>query len=144
MDSIEFIADSFVSEINRILPLFDTSISAGFPSPAQDYMEEEINLQELLVDHPLSTFLIRVKGDSMIDAHIPDNALLVVDKSLKAESGKIVVAVVNGEFTVKRLIKSPCFWVLYPENKLYKPISITADMDFKIWGVVTRIIIKPS
>src|SRR5205809_2344338 len=119
---------------------FDVSVPAGFPSPAQDYMEEEINLQDLLIPKPLSTFIIRVKGDSMKDAFIADGALLVVDRSIQADSGMIVVAVVNGEFTVKRLVKTPRAWVLHPENPMYKPIPITDEMRFEVWGVVTKII----
>lgn len=125
-----------------IIPLY--SATAGFPSPAQDYMEEDINLQELLIPKPLSTFIIRVKGESMINACIPDGALLVVDKSIKATHGKIIVAVVNGEFTVKRLVKTPRAWVLHPENTLYKPMVITDDMQFEVWGVVTKILIDPK
>src|SRR5205809_7976036 len=111
---------------------FNVSVAAGFPSPALDYMEEEINLQELLITKPLSTFIIRVKGDSMKDAFIADGALLVVDRSIQADSGMIVVAVVNGEFTVKRLVKTPRAWVLHPENPMYKPIPITDEMRFEV------------
>lgn len=124
--------------------LIRTCIQAGFPSPAQDYMEEDINLQDMLIPKPLSTFLIRVKGDSMMNAFIPDGALLVVDRSVKAVNGKIVVAVLNGEFTVKRLVKTPRAWVLHAENPLYKPIVLTEEMDFTVWGVVTRVIIDPK
>lgn len=132
---------SRVSDHNPVLAkYFDISVPAGFPSPAQDYMEEEINLQQLLIPKPLSTFIMRVKGDSMKDAFIADNALIVVDRSIQADSGMIIVAVVNGEFTVKRLIKTPRTWVLHPDNPLYKPIPITDEMQFEVWGVVTKII----
>src|SRR4051812_32774451 len=104
-------------------------------------MEKDIDLGEYLIKHPQATFIGRAKGDSMKDAFIPDSALMVIDKSVKAESGKIVVAVVNGEFTVKRLVKTPRLWVLHPENALYKPIPITEDMEFQVWGVVTKVII---
>ena len=124
-----------------LLPYFDMSIPAGFPSPALDYTEERIDMNDLLISHPLSTFLIRVKGQSMQDAFIPDNALLVVDRSLKAVSGTIVVAVVNGEFTIKRLIRTPRNWVLHPENSAFKPLVLTPEMNFQVWGVVTKIII---
>lgn len=120
------------------------SVPAGFPSPATDYMEGDINLQELLIPKPLSTFIVRVKGESMRNANIPDGALLVVDKSQKAVSGSIIVAVVNGEFTVKRLVQTSRNWVLHPENPLYKPVIITGDMDFTVWGVVTKIIVDPT
>ncbi len=124
--------------------LYRSCIPAGFPSPAQDYMEEEIDLQKLLIDHPLSTFLVRVKGDSMINANIPENALLVVDRSLKPHHNNIVVAVINGEFTVKRLLKKRSGIVLQAENPSYPPIIIAEGMDFMIWGVVTKIIIDPN
>src|SRR5438105_3354661 len=125
METVEFISSYFQVVAALPVPYFDTCVAAGFPSPAQDYMEKDIDLIEELIQHPVATFIIRVKGDSMKDAFIPDNALLIVDKSVKPTSGKIVLAVVNGEFTVKRLIKAPRCWVLHPENPLYKPMSIT-------------------
>ncbi len=126
------------------IPFFTTCIPAGFSSPAQDYMEEDIDLQKLLIHHPLSTFIVRVKGDSMTGAFIPENALLIVDKSLKPRHRDIIVAVVNGEFTVKRLIKTFNKCVLQPENPSYKPLEITEEMDFVVWGVVTQILIDPK
>ena len=116
------------------------AVPAGFPSPAQDYMEDDIDLTELLIPKPLSTFIIRVKGDSMTGAFIPPEALLVVDKSAKPASGKIIVAHINGEFTVKRLVKTPKGLVLHAENPAYKPMTITEEMGFTVWGVVTWII----
>ncbi len=123
------------------LSFYNSCVHAGFPSPALDYLEERISMDELLIKHPLSTFLIRVDGESMKDACIPDKALLVVDKSLKAVHRSIIVAIVNGEFTVKRLVKTAKTWMLQPENALFKPIEITEDMQFEVWGVVTKIII---
>ena len=134
---------SIKAGLARVVPLYP-GVSAGFPSPAQDYMEQEINLQDLLIPHPLSTFIIKVKGTSMEGAHMPDGSMLVVDKSIKAKSGMIIVAVVNGEFTVKRLVQTSRNWVLHPENPLYKPVIITEDMDFVVWGVVTQILIEPK
>ena len=126
----------------RKIPFIKTSISAGFPSPAQDFMEDDINLQEMLVPKPLSTFLIRVKGDSMMNAFIPDGSLLVVDRSLKAGHGKIIVAVLNGEFTVKRIqVEKDCMYLL-PENPSYKPILVTEENQLIIWGMVTYVIKK--
>lgn len=119
---------------------YPSLIPAGFPSPAQDYMEEEIDLNKFLRPKPSATFLIRVQGDSMIDAHITSNAILVVDKSVKPRHNMIVVAVVNGDFTVKRLLKNKDSVVLKPENAKYQPITITEEMNFKVWGVVTKII----
>jgi len=120
------------------------AVRAGFPSPAGDYIETEIDLAEILVPHPSSTYFVRVQGDSMNGACIPDGCLLIVDRSVKAVSGKIIVAIVNGEFTVKRLVKTPRSWVLHPDNPLFKPMTITEEMRFEVWGVVTRIIIDPK
>ena len=117
-----------------------SSVSAGFPSPASDYMEEKIDLNEKLIRHPSATFLFRVEGESMIGAFIPDNALLIVDRSERAQNDSIVVAVVDGEFTVKRLVLEFARRYLAPENPKYKSIYITEDMQCNIWGVVTYII----
>ena len=120
-------------------------IPAGFPSPAGDYMEEAINLNDHLIEHPAATFYFRADGESMIGAHIPQGALLVVDRSLKAKNGSIVVAVVNGEFTVKRLEKGLNRMRLLPENPRFKPIEITEEMQCEVWGVVRAIVIdKPQ
>lgn len=127
-----------------IISFFDTCIPAGFPSPAQDYMEEDIDLQKLLVDHPLATFLVRVKGKSMINAFIPEDALLVVDKSLKPKHNDIIVGLINGEFTVKYLIKKGSEIILQPANPSFKPITVTEEMNFTVWGVVSKIIIDPK
>jgi DNA polymerase V len=126
-----------------VVPMYAT-VHAGFASPAEDYMEPDINLQEMLVPRPLSTFLIRVQGESMIGANMPDGCLLVVDKSLKARSGDIIVALVYNEFTVKRLVETSRNWILHPENPLFKPVIIVPEMEFKVWGVVTKIIIDPK
>lgn len=103
------------------IPFIQTYIPAGFPFPAQDYIEDDINLQELLIQHPLSTFLIRVQGNSMINACIPEDALLLVDKSVKAKNKDIIVEVIEGKFTVKRLLKTGKTIFLYPENPSYIP-----------------------
>ncbi|SKD10088.1 DNA polymerase V [Chitinophaga ginsengisegetis] len=125
-----------------LMPFFNTTIPAGFPSPAQDYSEEEIDLSKILQPNPTTTFIIRVKGNSMEQANMPDGCLVVVDRSLKAQSGSIVVAILDGEFTIKRLVKAGRNWVLHPENPFYKPIVITEDADFQVWGVVTNIVIS--
>lgn len=116
-------------------------VPAGFPSPAADYAEEEINFNTLLMPHPSSTFVMRVQGHSMIEANIPDNALIVVDRSIKPANNMIVVAIVNGEITVKRFIKNSSGIRLMPANPKYKPLPIAEEMDFRIWGTVTKIII---
>lgn len=117
------------------------TVQAGFPSPAADYIEQDIDLAAHLAPKPLSTVLVRVVGDSMIDAHITPNSLLVVDKSIKPNNNQIVIATINGEFTVKRFIKNSSGIRLMPANKKYPPIPVTEEMDFRIWGTVTRIII---
>ena len=127
-----------------ILPFFDTCIPAGFPSPAQDYMEEDIDLQKLLIRHPLATFLVKVKGESMINDFIPEGALLVVDKSLKPQHNDIIVGIVNGEFTVKRMTRSAGRIILQPANPAFEPLQITEEMNFVVWGVVIHIIIDPK
>ena len=115
----------------------------GFPSPARDYQENAIDLSAFLVEHQAATFFFRVKGDSMVNAHIPDGCLLIVDRSVTAVSGKIVVAVVDGEFTVRRLVRNSRSVILHPENPVYKPTVISPEMDMQVWGVVTGIVIKP-
>ena len=119
-------------------------VQAGFPSPAADYIENDIDLAAHLVSKPLSTYLVRVVGNSMIDAYIPPNALLVVDKSLTPKNNQIIVASVDGDFTVKRFIKNSSGVRLMPANKAFLPIPITEFMDFKVWGTVTRIIIDAT
>jgi DNA polymerase V len=121
---------------------FPGYVQAGFPSPAADYLEEIIDLEHLLRHNPLSTFIVRNIGDSMIDAHIPPNSLLIVDKSVVPSNNKIVVAVVNGEFLLKYFIKNSSGIRLLPANKKYPPIPITEGMDFSIWGTVTKIILS--
>jgi len=123
------------------LLLHYTSMPAGFPSPAADHLEDPIDLHKLLVKTPAATFFVRVQGDSMVDAFIPHKGLLVVDRSLSARSGDIIVAVVNSEFTIKRLHTSDAGVFLLPANEKYRPILVTSDMDFLVWGVVTKVII---
>lgn len=122
------------------LPFYQSSISAGFPSPAEDDMEEKLDLNELLIKHPSATFFLRVSGSSMIRAGIHHDDILVVDRSLEPKSGKIVIASVNGELTVKRLHCEGKKVRLVAENEGYAPIDITEDVDLRIWGVVTNVI----
>ena len=125
-------------------PLYATSVQAGFPSPADDYIERKLDLNEHLIQHPAATFFVRASGQSMIGAGISDGDLLVVDRSLSVSNGKIVIAALNGELTVKRYQKkSDGVWLL-PENPEYTPIHITSDIDALIWGVVTNIIKKAT
>ncbi|MBN4070542.1 translesion error-prone DNA polymerase V autoproteolytic subunit [Olleya sp. AH-315-F22] len=121
---------------------FDTGISAGFPSPADDFKQQRLSLDQVLVKNKLSTFFARVSGQSMINAGIDDNDLLVIDRSLEPEHNKIAVCFLDGEFTVKRLkVDKDGIW-LQPENPNYPIIKITEDNDFVIWGTVTNVIKK--
>lgn len=122
------------------LPLYQQSISAGFPSPAEDEVEDKLDLNELLIKHPAATFFLRVAGSSMIKAGIHHNDILVVDRSLEPGHGKIVIASVNGELTVKRLSCIGNKVQLVAENDAYLPIDITEEVDFRIWGIVTNVI----
>jgi len=121
---------------------FDTGISAGFPSPAEDFKEERLSLDNILVKNKLATFYARVSGQSMIGAGLDDNDLLVIDRSLEPSHNKIAVCFLDGEFTVKRLkVDTEGVW-LQPENPDYPIIRITDANDFVIWGIVTNVIKK--
>lgn len=124
------------------LPLAGEGVKAGFPSPAEGYMADSIDLNRVLIRHKESTFYARVSGDSMIHAGIGDGDLVVIDKSLDARSGDYVVAYLDGEFTLKEFridTANQCGW-LVPANENYSPIRVTADNEFLIWGVVTYVI----
>ena len=122
------------------LPYVENGISAGFPSPADDFLNNAIDLNKELVKHPDSTFYGRVRGDSMIDAGLSNGDLLIIDKSLPFSNNKIAVCFIDGEFTVKRLkIEKDIIWLI-AENKNYKPIKVTQDNEFIIWGIVTTVI----
>jgi len=122
------------------LPFYTEKLSAGFPSPASDYTERSLDLNEYLIKNPSATFFVEITGDSMINAGIHSGDILIVDRSLEARHDKIVVAVINGEFTVKRLSWLKGKVKLVPENSLYKPIEIKEGMEFEIWGVATTVI----
>ncbi|QSH42080.1 translesion error-prone DNA polymerase V autoproteolytic subunit [Lentisphaerota bacterium ZTH] len=116
------------------------SVQAGFPSPAQDYLESPLNLNDLLIPRPAATFFIRAAGDSMLEAGICDGDILVVDRSLDGKDGNVVIAVVNNEFTVKILSKTKSVVKLKPANPKYKPIELHGDEECRLWGVVTAVI----
>ena len=129
--------DSFNSTTKRFrIPLLNDSVSAGFPSPADDYTEENIDLNEHLISNPFSTFFLRVKGESMINAGIRDKDLIIVDKSLIAKPGNIVIAMIDGEFTIKRLSIKNDELYLKAENHNYPDFSFKNHIDVQIWGVV--------
>ena len=121
-------------------PLCLSNVSAGFPSPAENYIDKTLDMNELLVSHPEATFFVRVSGDSMCDAGISHNDILVVDRSLQAKNHDIIVAILFGEFTVKRWYKKANKAFLVAENPQYPPIEITEASEFEIWGVVTYVI----
>ncbi|PCJ65384.1 MAG: peptidase S24 [Candidatus Hydrogenedentota bacterium] len=122
------------------LQLYSTPVRAGFPSPAEDYIDKRLDLNEELITHPAATFFLRVDGDSMCDAGILNGDLLVVDRAVEPRNHHIVVCVVSGEFTVKRLRKVGGRVYLIPANGEYNPIEVTEDMDFVVWGVVMHAI----
>ena len=129
--------DSFYSATKKFrIPLLNDSVSAGFPSPADDYTEENIDLNEHLISNPFSTFFLRVKGDSMINAGIKDKDLIIVDKSLIAKPGDIVIAMIDGEFTIKRLSIKNDELYLKAENHNYPDFRFKNHIDVQIWGVV--------
>lgn len=117
-------------------PLFAHAVPAGFPSPADDYTEGRISLDEHLIQHKEATFFLRVEGDSMRDLGVLDGDLLVVDRSLNPEHGNVVVAVVDGEFTVKQLQRVSGGWLLHAANPHYRDIAIEEGQELSVWGVV--------
>ena len=122
------------------LPFFVTAVQAGFPSPADDYLESALDLNEHLIRHPAATFFLRVIGESMIGAGIHSGDLLIVDRSINPIDGRIVIAVVDGDLTVKRLSKKRDSVHLISENSSYPPIKIRDGQNLQIWGVVLHVI----
>ena len=138
------VAEIFRPKSNSLaiaVPLFGHGVAAGYPSTAEDYVEAEVDLNEQLIRDPQKTFIVRAAGDSMIDAGIHPGDLMVVDTAIERREGKIVIASVNNELTVKRLEERKQEGLfLVPENPKYNPIQIKEEMDFRIWGVVTNVI----
>jgi DNA polymerase V len=122
------------------LPCTDSRISAGFPSPAMDFTDKTIDLNEYLIKHPAATFFGRVKGDSLKNAGIEDGDLLIIDRSLEPMNGKIAVCYLDGEFTAKRIKKHREEVWLMPENENYPPIKMQPGNELIIWGIVTYVI----
>lgn len=122
------------------LPLFSGKVAAGFPSPADDYVEKNLDLNELLVQKPAATFFVRAQGESMLGAGIHPNDILVVDRSIEPIPGKIVICALNGELTVKRLERHNGQWQLRAENPAYADIILHEELEMVIWGVVTNVI----
>lgn len=131
---------SALTETQLALPFVNQGISAGFPSPALDFVDLTIDLNKHLIKHPSSTFYGLVKGQSMKNVGIHDGDLLVIDKSLEPINNKIAVCYIDGEFTLKRIkIEKKQCWLI-PENENYEPIKVTEENDFLIWGIVTFVI----
>ena len=119
------------------IPLFSHKVSAGFPSPADDYVEDVLDLNKLLIQNKAATFFLRVKGDSMVNAGIHDGDIIVVDRSLEAVDRSVVVAVVDNELTIKRLVWRNGVAELHAENPRYQPIRFREGQEMTIWGVVS-------
>lgn len=125
-----------------LIPLYSSTVSCGFPSPAEPYIDTDLDLNEYLVTKPAATFFVRAKGDSMINAGIHEGDILIIDRSIQARSGHIVLAILNGEFTLKRLqTRGTEIWLL-PENPNYKAQKINNESDFGVWGVAVHCLHK--
>lgn len=122
------------------LPVAEAHIKAGFPSPADDFMEDRLDLNEHLIDHPAATFFVRVSGNSMVNAGIHDGDILIVDRAIEPVDGKIVIAVLDGQLSVKRLRKQNGKVLLQPENEDYGVMEINEENDLRVWGVVNHVI----
>ena len=122
------------------LPLVSSNISAGFPSPADDFLDTSIDLNKVCIKNPTTTFFGRVSGNSMKDVGIHHGDLMIIDKSISPKNGAIAVCFIDGEFTVKTIkLESDCCWLI-PANATYKAMKVTKDNDFIIWGIVTHVI----
>lgn len=135
--TLDFFTPDFTDELE--LPLIEVGVSAGFPSPAEDFEQVTLKLSDL-IKHPAATFYARAKGDSMINAGIQDGDLLVIDKALEPKNGRIAVCYLDGDFTVKRVALLADGLYLMPANEKYKPIKISDESDFRVWGIVMLII----
>lgn len=133
-----------LNKSNIKILFYDVKVPAGYPSPALDYMEKRIDLNEEFIKHPLSTFMCETEGNSMIDAFIPPKAKLIIDRSLTPKNGDIVLASINGEFTVKFIKRNQHKCWLYPANSKFSETEITEEMNLLVFGVVTTILINPN
>jgi len=138
MKILEILSPDASADLER--PLFLTQVPAGFPSPADDSIEQKLDLNRHLIKHPAATYFVRVSGDSMIDAGIRSKDILVVDRALEPQDKSVVIAVLDGELTVKRFRRISGKIYLVPENKNYAPLEIPEDSSFEVWGVVTYVI----
>ena len=130
------------AENNLEMPYISSGIKAGFPSPAADFDGSRISIDQVVVKNPTATFYAKANGNSMIGAGIDDGDILVIDKSIEPQDGKIAVCFIDGEFTVKRIKVQENSLLLLPENKLFEPIEVTQENEFIIWGIVTYVVKK--
>lgn len=143
-DEIKLYSLSAETGLEANLPYANGGIHAGFPSPAQDYMTDSIDINKVIIQHREATFYARVSGDSMIDAGVGDGDIVVIDKSLEAKDGDYVAAYIDGDFALKQFHidqQNCCGWLL-PANKKYEPIRVTEENEFMIWGVITFVVKK--
>jgi len=130
------------TESNIEMPYISSGIKAGFPSPAADFDGTRVSIDQIVVKNALATFYAKANGNSMTGAGIDDGDILVIDKSMEPQDGKIAVCFIDGEFTVKRIKVQENSLLLLPENKLFEPIEITEENNFIIWGIVTFVVKK--
>ena len=130
--------------LHLLIPYYDIRVPAGFPSPAMDYLEVRIDLNKEFIQHPLATFMVDCEGDSMLNGFVPPTAKLLIDRSITAKSGDMVMAKLNGEFTIKYLKKNDFECWLCAANPKYQDTKITPEMGMEVCGVVTKIIIDPK
>jgi DNA polymerase V len=130
------------TESNLEMPYISSGIKAGFPSPAADFDGSRISIDQIVVKNATATFYAKANGSSMIGAGIDDGDILVIDKSIEPQDGKIAVCFIDGEFTVKRIKVQENSLLLLPENSLFEPIEVTQENDFIIWGIVTYVVKK--
>ena len=131
-----------ITEKRIYLPVAQSTVPAGFPSPAEEYENAQLDINDLVVTNPTATFYVRVRGKSMLDANIRDGDILVVDRSVEPAHGKIVIAVIDGEFTVKTLYRKDGVIKLIPANPDYPEILLKDQQELNIWGIVSHIIYK--
>ncbi len=140
-ENIKIVAFSKIESFKECkIPFSESSVPAGFPSSAENFIENALDLNDLLIKHTASTFFVRVVGNSMINAGINSNDILIVDRSLSPINNKIAIVRINDEFTVKRLKLEGTKTFLVAENEQYQPIEITKEMDCEVWGIVTFVI----
>lgn len=137
---MRWIKQAMIKTECNALPIFGTKAAAGFPSPADDFLEDKLSLDDILVKNPAATYIVRITGNSMINEGIHDNDLIIVDRSLTPQDGKIVVVAIDGEITVKKLRLKNGSMQLLPGNPDFPPIEVRPENSIVIWGVVKTII----